>query len=1437
MTPRQRYYFAAGVLAWAAWCTLGLPVRECLAAEALVLQQGDTKILKFEKMKRVWVADPAVIDVVVASYHELLVYTKSVGRTKLFVWDNIGRHEYSVEVRSVPAARQVVHELTSVLGRGIKYTIVDDRTILVEGEVATQAERERIARVVEAKADGIKILDLVTVRNSNLRPAEAHRVALEKLFPEQFRYSVLDDATLIIEGEVATLAEKQRVEKIIGAVRGVTVVDLVECLDSIKSPRQQRIESLKRALGPAYQYQVLEDNLLVVSGQADTPAERERVNKIVTAAAGDITVVNVVTTQEDTLSLAARYAQALAPVLGPQYKLTPVLDNGLTVEGVAANATEAARVKQVLELVPNTVKLVNLVTPGGLSAAERAVRMMQASLGDTCRVRMVGDELVLVEGTVSSQADRQRVDTVVAAAPEGVKVLNLVSLETAGLSPAGRYAHALRSLFGDQLDYREIDDSTLLIEGPLDAMTDKDRLDQIVQAIGGAAKILDFTFVRTEAGTVSRSEAQRRVEQLQTLLGAGISCRAIDDKTVAIEGEVDSPEAKERVDAVTRALGGRVTFINLVSLRKPALEDSDAAGKAQTLRALLGPRLTYRVIDDTTLAIEGQVANQEEKQQLETVLASMGTGTRFINLVTVGSDPSSLVTTTTARKCNALRTLLPASVTCRAVDDDTLAVEGTVANADEKARVDDALKAVAGTTRIINLVAVAKPARSLAEQKVDMLRPVLGNALSYRPLDDKTLLIEGEVANERELQRLEMILQPLAGTVNVINLVSVRSETGEAAPRSAAGRLSAMLPPILGGNLTYRVLGDTTLLIEGETETAADKERIEKIIESLSGSSCTVLSLLTVRPGPGALARSKADRRAELLSRILGDNVTCDAVDEGTVLVQGVAGDEAELKRMTDAIAQAAGDVKVINMIVPAQDAGGGTPAERGIAALRPALPEGVKALALDSKTILLTGIVPTSIEKGQVDKVAEMTVKSRNLNVLSLVLSQQEAKTPAARRIEGLRKIIGDKYNYIVWDEDTVLVEGYAATQQEAERLRKIIEAADKDWKVVDLITTVPGGLGDTGVEGEPGALLEQLSEALGADYRVTHLRGRKYIVEGQAPDEAAMARVNQVLQAYADVADIANLVSVAPPGAVPLVTKAEALRSVLGDQFQVRTLQGKAILVEGTVPSKQQAERARAIIAALGNDPPVVDLVTVVDPTKRQVLARVKVLDINRGTLKRLGPNWGQLAAGSAGGTVTFADQPFLIGVEGGLGSVSEIAANLDALKQTDQARVLSEPNLIVNEGEQASIVVGGEIPIPVPQMGVGATSISIEYREYGVVLRMKPVIMADGNTIRLDVEPEVSSIDPATQVVISGMSIPAFRTRKAKTVVDIPRGATLVIGGLLANEQSKVVRSIPFLSKLPIIGELFKHSEWKQGHTELVILVTPEILQGAAVEPPTP
>lgn len=1069
--PLRQAVGATWAVIIAATCPLALAADS--GPQALTLRRDGTAVLKFQGMTRVWVTNPEVIDVVVVSYSQLLVYTKGAGRAKLYVWDDEGRHEFSVVVRNLPAAEQVSRELAAVLGGGLRYTVVDDSTVLVDGEVASEGEHMRISKIIEAKGGPVRILDLVIVRTTHLAPAEEYRAAYQKLFPDQFRYSVIDDRTLVVEGDVASAADKQRLDKVVAATTGVQVVNLVRCREGTLSANQQLVAGLKAAAGPSYQYQPVGDSILVISGVAPDQAEKERLDKITASVSKELTVVNVVRLKSDLTPPSANAAAALRSILGPSCKVTLLGDKLLVLEGTAPNPKEEEKAAKLAEVLKEDASIVNLYSVVQRTPAERAVAMLTQILDNGFQARAVGEDAVIVEGTARGAAGRGQLEKVLAAVPSQVKVIDLAS------PPPG------------------------------------------------------------------------------------------------------------------------------------------------------------------------------------------------------------------------------------------------------------------------------------------------------------------------------------------------------AAGASEAARYQEVLKPILGETITYRVLDSKTLLIEGEVSTAGQKDRADKIIQGLGGQ-VTLLNLITVKPGPDAMAQSPAARKAEELAKVLGDGRKAYALDEKTVVVEGVTASDAEQQRLSGIIEKLAGDVRVVSLLVPRAELTLKAPARRAVEAYSGLVGPTVKLVAVDDKTVLFEGIVPTLAEKDRVEKVAQFMTQSGGVSALSLVTTEAQSKTRAARRIEVLKKILGDQFNYIVWDEDTVLVEGSVITQQELDRVHKILEASSNDWRVGDLVTLASGG------KGGAAPPVKEIAEAIGEPYRVWLLKGNKVVVEGVAPDAVAMHRLQELLRAYQGDADIVNLVTVAPEPVVPVVARTEALRAVLGDGFQVRVLQGKTVVVEGTVLTKEEADRARSIIQAMGQDISIVDLVTVANPAKRQVVVHCKVLEINRGALQNLDLNFGQLVQGQSSGTVTFGDQPILFQLERGVKPVSSLAANLKLLEVKDQARVLSEPNLVANEGEQAEMVVGGEVPIPVPQLGTGASSVGIEYKQYGVILSIKPTIAPSGKTLTLNIEVESSAVDTATQVSIGGIQVPAFRSRKVKTIVDMPDASTLLIGGLLQNNQSATVTSIPFLSKLPVIGALFRSRDWRLDKTELVILVTPEILK---------
>jgi hypothetical protein len=166
--------------------------------------------------------------------------------------------------------------------------------------------------------------------------------------------------------------------------------------------------------------------------------------------------------------------------------------------------------------------------------------------------------------------------------------------------------------------------------------------------------------------------------------------------------------------------------------------------------------------------------------------------------------------------------------------------------------------------------------------------------------------------------------------------------------------------------------------------------------------------------------------------------------------------------------------------------------------------------------------------------------------------------------------------------------------------------------------------------------------------------------------------------------------------------------------------------------------------------------------------------------------------------------------------------------ALQQQGALRALAEPNLVAMDGQQASFLAGGELPIPVTQGGGnGGNAVTIQYKEYGVRVTFKPTII-DEQHIRLEIEPEVSSLDYTNAVQLNGFLIPALRTRRAKTGIELRDGQSFGIAGLLDNNESKSLSKIPVIANVPILGNLFKSKSFQKSETELVFMVTAKLTE---------
>ena len=345
-----------------------------------------------------------------------------------------------------------------------------------------------------------------------------------------------------------------------------------------------------------------------------------------------------------------------------------------------------------------------------------------------------------------------------------------------------------------------------------------------------------------------------------------------------------------------------------------------------------------------------------------------------------------------------------------------------------------------------------------------------------------------------------------------------------------------------------------------------------------------------------------------------------------------------------------------------------------------------------------------------------------------------------------------------------------------------------------------------------------------------------------------------------------VVNLIKVEQPmGEVSVRTleTAAAIRSALNNPaLNVRALPGSVVLIEGKVGTEAEVAYVNQVIkgwekrgkdgigmptgsSALTELVTIVNSVVIDSSVARQVLVRAQVIDINRNDIKDIGVDWGSVIFDKNGNPSV--EQPFIIGElspqpnlfdVGRIQRLQPLGARIQALITQNRARVLSEPNLLVLDGREASMLVGGEIPIPVVQsIQTGtAASISVEYKEFGVRLKMIPAI-TDANRLQLRIMPEVSSLDYANAVVFSGFVIPALSSRRTETTVNIGDGQSLIIGGLISRTTSQLIKKIPILGDIPILGELFKSRHYVTGETELVIVVTPYIVRPGATPPVPP
>jgi len=307
-------------------------------------------------------------------------------------------------------------------------------------------------------------------------------------------------------------------------------------------------------------------------------------------------------------------------------------------------------------------------------------------------------------------------------------------------------------------------------------------------------------------------------------------------------------------------------------------------------------------------------------------------------------------------------------------------------------------------------------------------------------------------------------------------------------------------------------------------------------------------------------------------------------------------------------------------------------------------------------------------------------------------------------------------------------------------------------------------------------------------------------------------------------------------------------------------------SVVLTGVVSSAGAADRAVQLARTYAGDK-VVNLMSM--GSSQQVMLEVRFAEVSRSTGKEVGVKLtgrstngsfsgvtgtgsgfepgipgtvtttidgnGNVTSTSSGGVLPFLSATPITGAFSvlrksfGIGNV-DITAMINALETRGLAKTLAQPTLVALSGEKASFLVGGEFPVPVNQSGTGDNNggaITVEFKPFGISLSFTPTVLGD-KTISLVVNPEVSAIDNNASLRIGNLVIPGLRTRRASTTLELRDGESFALAGLLSRDFETTVEQIPLLGSIPILGALFRSSGFKKGETELLIVVTPHLVQ---------
>jgi pilus assembly protein CpaC len=367
----------------------------------------------------------------------------------------------------------------------------------------------------------------------------------------------------------------------------------------------------------------------------------------------------------------------------------------------------------------------------------------------------------------------------------------------------------------------------------------------------------------------------------------------------------------------------------------------------------------------------------------------------------------------------------------------------------------------------------------------------------------------------------------------------------------------------------------------------------------------------------------------------------------------------------------------------------------------------------------------------------------------------------------------------------------------------------------------------------------IERISVADGALADAVAVNPKEVLINGKMPGETSV-----VVWQSGGSRLFYNLTVVANPAKVDAIR--QEIARELPDADVTVAFENGAVFVRGTVKDVVDAARVASVAATLG---PVVNLLHVaVPPVEAQIMVKVRFCNVDRSASRTLAV---ELASGAfnqstALGTAapistTGAQQPFSLSDAVNIflfRSDINLAAAIQALASKSLLETLAEPSVPAINGKSASFLAGGQFPFPVVQPGSAgsAATVTISWREYGVRLNFLPLITPRG-TIRLQVAPEVSALDFTNAITVAGTTVPALSTRRVQTEIELESGQSFVIAGLLDNQTTDSFSKVPGIGDIPILGKLFQSKTISRSNSELLVIVTPEIVRPIPSNQPVP